>query len=153
MRDGDELVVVDSASVDREAVPTTAAPYADLVIRQDRPGVGIARNAGWRAANHAIVLFTDDDVVVDPGWASALADTVAAHPEVGFVTGRIEAPPDLPFPLREVALKRDKAPQVFDRRSIVNLGHSASMAARRPALEAIDGFDEALGAGGHFRSA
>ena len=153
MRPGDELVVVDSASTRAEEVHTTASQFADRVVRLERPGVDRARNAGWRAATHDVLLFTDDDVVVDPGWADALARTVVAHPEAGFVTGRIDKPPEGPSSGRDVAIKRDPEPQVFGRTSVVNLGHGASMASRREVLEKIGGFDEALGAGGHFRSA
>jgi len=72
------------------------------------------------------------------------------------VTGRIEKPADPGVrnaSWRDVAIKRDPDPQVFSRRSVVNLGHGASMAVRRAALEQVRGFDEALGAGGHFRAA
>jgi GT2 family glycosyltransferase len=102
---------------------------------------------------HDIVLFTDDDVVVDEGWADALARAVAAYPDAGFVTGRIEKPAGPSPTWRDIAVKRDTEPQVFGRRSVVNLGHGASMAAPRSALESVHGFDEALGAGGHFRAA
>lgn len=151
LADGDELVVVDSASLDAAAV-ADAARDADELVRCERPGVGRARNAGWRAARHAVVLFTDDDVVVDTGWADALARCLHEHSTAGFVTGRIEAPGE-EVPRREVALKREREAQVFDARSIGNLGHSASMGSRRDVLERIAGFDEALGAGGVFRSA
>ena len=153
LRTGDELIVVDSASVDRQAVLAVATRFSDTVLRQDRPGVGLARNAGWRAGRHGSVLFTDDDVVVDTRWADALAAAVEANPDTGFITGRIDAPPGEPIPSREVALKRDPEPQVFDRTTVGNLGHSASLAVRRDALDAVGGFDEAMGAGGHFRSA
>lgn len=153
LRAGDELIVVDSASVRADAVLAAAEPHADRVLRVERPGVDRARNVGWRAARHDVVLFTDDDVVVDPGWAEGFAAAAAAHPEAGFLTGRIEVPPGEPYPRREIALKRETEPQVFDRASVVNLGHGASMASRRPVLEHVGGWDEALGSGGHFRSA
>jgi glycosyltransferase involved in cell wall biosynthesis len=153
LRDGDELVVVDSASTMRAEVAEAGNRFADVVLRADRPGVDRARNLGWRTARHEVVLFTDDDVIVDPGWAAAFAAVVDQHPDVGFVTGRIDVPPGQPFPRREIALKRETEPQVFDRRSVVNLGHGASMASRRAVLEQVGGWDEALGAGGHFRSA
>jgi GT2 family glycosyltransferase len=153
MRPGDELVVVDSASTRADDVHATASEFADRVVRLEQPGVNRARNAGWRAAVHEIVLFTDDDVVVDAGWADGLARAVAAHPEAGFVTGRIDKPADGPSSGRDVAIKRDLDSQVFDRTSVVNLGHGASMASRRDVLEKIGGWDEALGAGGLFRSA
>jgi GT2 family glycosyltransferase len=153
LTDADELVVVDSASTDAAVVHDVALRFADKLIRLDQPGVDRARNAGWRAAAHDVLLFTDDDVVVDPGWRDALTDAVLGHPDAGFVTGRIDKPPGRDNPRRAVALKVDPEPQVFDRTSVVNLGHGASMASRREVLERIGGFDEALGAGGHFRSA
>lgn len=149
----DELVVVDSASVRADEVREVATRFADRVVRLERPGVNRARNAGWRAATHDLILFTDDDVVVDPGWADAFSRALSEHPEAGFVTGRIDKPPHRENPRRDVALKRDPEPQVFDRMSVVNLGHGASMSTRRDVLERIGGWDEALGAGGHFRSA
>jgi glycosyltransferase involved in cell wall biosynthesis len=158
LTEGDELVVVDSASLDAAAVAAAAEGAAgaaggvDRLVRCALPGVGRARNAGWRAARHELVLFTDDDVVVDAAWADALASCLDAQPGAGFVTGRIEAPGD-EIPRREVALKRERQPQVFNRLSIGNLGHSASMGTRREVLDRIGGFDEALGAGGVFRSA
>jgi glycosyltransferase involved in cell wall biosynthesis len=153
LRDGDELMVVDSASVRRAEVAEAGGRYADVVLRAEQPGVDRARNLGWRGARHEVVLFTDDDVTVDAGWAGAFAAAFARHPDAGFVTGRIEVPPGEPFPRREIALKRETEPQVFDRGSVVNLGHGASMATRRPVLEHVGGWDEALGAGGHFGSA
>ena len=153
LQPSDELIVVDSASVDAKAVRAVGDEHADRVVRLEVPGVDRARNAGWRAATHDLLLFTDDDVAVDEGWADALAQTLAAHAEAGFVTGRIDKP-DAPSPTwRDVALKRDADPQVFGRRDVVNLGHGASLAVRRSALESVRGFDEALGAGGHFRAA
>jgi glycosyltransferase involved in cell wall biosynthesis len=149
----DELIVVDSASVREAEVKEAVADLVDRLVRLEQPGVNRARNAGWRAARHDIVLFTDDDVVVDPGWADAFARTVAAHPDAGFVTGRIDKPPHRENPRRAVAIKRDPDPAVFDRTSVVNLGHGASMATRREVLARIGGWDESLGAGSRFRSA
>jgi len=152
VRDGDEVIVVDSASVAAAEVAAQATRVRARLVRCEQPGVDLARNAGWRAATHDIVLFTDDDVVVEVGWRDALAATVAAHPDVGFVTGRILPPPGQ-VPSRDVALKRDEQPEVYDATSVGNLGHSASLGMRRTVLDRLGGFDEALGAGGRFRAA
>jgi glycosyltransferase involved in cell wall biosynthesis len=152
LRAGDELVVVDSASVDESAVAAVAAAHDARLIRCELPGVGRARNAGWRAGEHEVVLFTDDDVVVDAGWRDALATTVAAHAEAGFVTGRVLPSPGQ-APSRDVAIKRDLGVEVYDRTSVGNLGHSASLGVRRTTLERLAGFDEALGVGGRFKAA
>lgn len=148
---GDELIVVDSASRDPEVAAIARAAGA-LVVRCERPGVDRARNAGWRRATHDAVLFVDDDVVVEAGWADALVAALAAHPEVGFVTGRIDALPGEGDTDRPVAVKDDDAPARLTAATTGTLGHSASLAVRRVALEGIGGFDEAMGAGARFQS-
>jgi glycosyltransferase involved in cell wall biosynthesis len=152
LRESDELIVVDSAS--REPGPVAAAVVAagGRLVRCELPGVNRARNAGWRAGQHDVVLFTDDDVEVEPGWADALAAAVQAHPQAGFVTGRILPPPGS-TPSRDVAIKREEGPELYDAWSVGNLGHSASLGIRREVLEQLGGWDEALGVGGWFRSA
>jgi glycosyltransferase involved in cell wall biosynthesis len=150
----DEVIVVDSASTDPEVALTAArAGSAVRVLRCDRPGVDRARNAGWRAARHDLVLFVDDDVMVDDGWATAMVTPFVDRPEVTFVTGRIEVPPEQVGVDRPVAIKDDAEPAVLHADSTGTLGHSASLAVRRRALEEIGGFDEQLGAGARFQSA
>jgi glycosyltransferase involved in cell wall biosynthesis len=152
MSDDDELIVVDSASLDPAAVAAVAAAVNATLVRCDSPGVGRARNAGWRAAAHDVVLFTDDDVEVSVQWRVALATAVIAHPEAGFVTGRV-LPKEGQTPSRDVAIKREDAVEVYDASSTGNLGHSANLGMRRTVLEQIGGFDEALGVGARFKAA
>jgi glycosyltransferase involved in cell wall biosynthesis len=152
LRDTDELVVVDSASIDAVAVGAVATAAGARVVRCELPGVNRARNAGWRAGSSQVVLFTDDDVVVDSGWRDALADAVTATGEIGFVTGRI-LPPAGEQPSRDVAIKRDDLPVTYDATSVGNLGHGASLAIRREVLERVGGWDEAMGTGGRFGAA
>ncbi|HZY76948.1 MAG TPA: glycosyltransferase, partial [Jatrophihabitantaceae bacterium] len=47
--ESDELVVADSASLDPDAVAAVARGAGATLVRCARPGVGRARNAGWRA--------------------------------------------------------------------------------------------------------
>ncbi len=152
LRADDELIVADSASTDAKVVATIAAAAGAVVVRCDRPGVGRARNAGWRAGRGEIVLFTDDDVVVDAGWRDALVAAAAAHPDAGFVTGRV-LPPAGERPSRDVAIKREESSATYDGSSVGNLGHGASLATRRDVLERLGGWDESLGVGGRFGAA
>jgi glycosyltransferase involved in cell wall biosynthesis len=149
LRPPDEVIVVDSASRDTR-VARVAARAGARVLRCDRPGVDRARNAGWRAASHDAVLFVDDDVTVDRGWADALAGALDA---AAFVTGRISVPDDQLDTARPVAIKDDDEPAVLDASTSGTLGHSASLAVWRAVLESVGGFDESLGAGARFQSA
>jgi GT2 family glycosyltransferase len=152
LQEADELVVADSASSDAAAVASVAAAAGATLVRCEVRGVGRARNAGWRAGSCPVVLFADDDVVVDPGWRDALAAAVTASDDIGFVTGRI-LPPAGEQPSRDVAIKRDEQPEVYDENSVGNLGHGASLAIRREVLELVGGWDESMGTGGRFGAA
>jgi len=151
LRDSDELIVVDSASIDPK-VADTARENGARVIRCDRPGVGVARNAGWRAATNDAVVFVDDDVRVAEGWADAWRDVIAGHPDAAFFTGRIGVPPEQVGVRRPVAIKDEEQPAVLDASTTGSLGHSANLAVHRWALDTIGGFDEQMGAGGRFSS-
>lgn len=147
LRDGDEVIVVDSASTDprvREIVDAAGVGY----LRCDRPGAALARNAGWRAATNPIVAFTDDDVRVEVDWAKRIDDAMAAHPDVAFLTGRVLEPPDDAPSERAVAIQADPLPFPIERTTTGPLGQTANTAIRRAALAAIGGFDEQLGPGG-----
>ncbi len=152
LREGDELVVVDSASVDAAAVADVVLSRGARLVRLDVPGVNRARNAGWRVTTSEVVAFTDDDVQVDAAWADELARCFAENPGAAFATGRVGVP-EGQVTEHEVAVKDDPEPAVLDRRSTGTIGHGASMAVRRSALEALGGWDEALGNGGRFRAA
>lgn len=149
IRDGDEIVVADSASTDlrvREVAEAQGARY----VRCDLPGASRARNAGWRACRREIVAFIDDDVRVDAGWAAAIV-AAFADPGVTFVTGKIGEPDGSTGP-RVAQLEGDE-PRRLDADTAGVIGHSANLAVRRRALEAIGGFDESLGAGARFLAA
>lgn len=147
----DELIVVDSASRDPEPVARTAVALGAKILRSELPGATRARNLGWQAAANDLIIFVDDDVWVDAGWADAIIQPLVAVPGVEFVTGRVEAPESQTS--YYVAIKDDPDPAVFDRSTRGLTGHSASMAARRSALEAVGGFDVCMGPGARFRGA
>lgn len=149
----DELLVVDSASRDAAEVRRNAERVGASVVRCERKGETVARNAGWRAARHDIIAFADDDVWVDEGWAEAFARALSAHPEAAFLTGRIMVPPGQELRERPVSIKDDPEPHVIDRTTRGVLGHAASLAVRRSVLLAVGGFDEALGAGARYPGA
>ncbi|MEY2430628.1 MAG: hypothetical protein QOC92_353 [Acidimicrobiaceae bacterium] len=146
VRDDDEVLVVDSASLD-PAVCRVAEDAGVRVVRAPRPGLALARNVGVAATTAPVVAFTDDDCRPEPHWTARLAAQFV-DPSVGFVTGRV-LPDRSGGPM--VSVKTDEVPRRFEgAQDPATTGHGANMAMRRLALEAIGGFDEVLGAGARF---
>ena len=148
----DQLIVVDSASVHSD-VRSMATSYGARYVRCERPGVNRARNAGWRASEHTLVAFVDDDVTVSAGWAGAYRLAAQRHPESAFFTGQLRVPDEQGTVARPVATREGDEPAVLDREYRGVFGHGANLLLRRDALEAVGGFDEQLGTGARFRSA
>jgi glucosyl-dolichyl phosphate glucuronosyltransferase len=87
-----EIIVVDNNSTDntRDVIESFAArdPRVRHVF-EDQQGISYARNAGINQARSPIVAFTDDDVRVAPDWISTIKKTFDAHPEIGFIGGKV----------------------------------------------------------------
>ena len=86
-----EVVVVDNASTD--ATADVLAQFADrlplVAVAEARRGLSNARNRGVAAARGRYLLWTDDDVLVDPGWLAAYADAARRWPEAALFGGRV----------------------------------------------------------------
>ena len=100
-----EVLLVDNRRrpPDDDPLPrlVAASPHV-RVVRETRPGISAARNAGLAAADGEVVVFTDDDVQVDPGWLAAFGRRFALDPRLEAVTGLIlpaelESPAQLYF--------------------------------------------------------
>jgi GT2 family glycosyltransferase len=125
-----ELVVVDDGSepaVSRDDLVPVAS--ARIVPGTGRSAAG-ARNAGIRAAEGALVLFTDDDTEPAPGWLEAAAAFMEAHPDHVGVEGTVVSPPF--DPLYAYSIEVD-APGAY---VTCNIGF------RRTTLVRLGGFDD-----------
>lgn len=151
LRPCDELVVADSASSDPR-VREVAEAHGAVYVRCDLPGASRARNAGWRVATSPYIAFIDDDVRVLPGWAQAITDCFATHPDAAFVSGKVDTPMG-EDPTRGAPFLLHAEPCWIDGEYQEDPGHSANLTVRRELLEQLGGFDELLGAGGRFRAA
>lgn len=87
-----ELVVVDNHSTDTTAATlsdfTQKAPFPVLICREEKPGLGRARNRGIHAATADLLVFSDDDCYFDPGYFKALVQFFDAK-LYGFGGGQI----------------------------------------------------------------
>lgn len=150
-----ELVIVDNGSSD--ATPQLLGAFGRRfsgnvrVLQHARPGLGGARNVGWRAARADIVAFTDDDCYPQQDYLARI-DGCFSDPRYGFVGGRVllHDPSDLPVTIQLCNHRVEFPPKSYIAPGEV---HGANFAFRRQALEAIGGFDERLGAGTKYHSA
>jgi glycosyltransferase involved in cell wall biosynthesis len=157
-----EVVVVDNGSEDGTAGVLEAwAARDDRVrpMREDEVGRAPAVLAGIEAARGGLLLFTDDDVIVRPGWMDAYVAFFGRHPEVGLAGG-----PIVPIPIGPAW------PAWFGQRAAVSLGMvlhdgeraldagehvwGANMAVRPELFARVGGFRRDLGVRGdvHQRS-
>ncbi len=159
LRKPDELIVVDNGSVD-EQTRQIATSFGATYVREDRPGLSHARNAGVLAARCDIIAFTDDDVLLHDRWLAAL---VAAFDDkqVWAVTGLVlpaalDTPAQIVFE-RAWGFGRGFGREDFGRSfylatrdrgcPVWEIGAGANMAVRREAFDQIGYYDTRLGAG------
>lgn len=59
-------------------------------LYQPQAGKSFAANLAVRESRGELLLWTDDDVFVNPGWLEAYLDAAAAHPGATFFGGPVE---------------------------------------------------------------
>jgi len=86
-----ELVMVDNGSTDD--TPQIIDSYADALplihVREDQAGLSFARNRGVATASGDYIIWTDDDVRVQPDWMAAYVRAFKDHPDGAYFGGRI----------------------------------------------------------------
>ena len=148
-----ELVVIDQSTNDETA--QVLAPFlGDARLRYlptRTQGLGKARNLGLAEARGEVVAMTDDDCEVPPHWLETMAAAFAAHPDVAVAFCNVEAVPYdakagfIPAYVRSGSKLLSSGLDKCRARGI-----GAGIAVRRPAVLALGGFDEMLGAGAAF---
>nr|WP_250771025.1 glycosyltransferase [Streptomyces sp. MSC1_001] len=159
-----EIVVVDNAPRTTDTHDLVTRKYADRVryLREDTPGLAVAHNAGAAVAEGEVLAFTDDDVIADPHWLTALTEPFAADPGLGCVTGLI-LPARLATPAQILleshgGFAKGFEPRLYDPAeppadeplfpfTAGSFGSGANMAFRAEALRQAGGFDPATGTG------
>jgi glycosyltransferase involved in cell wall biosynthesis len=155
----DQVVVVDNASRTDETRQVTER-HRVIYLREDRPGLDIARNRGAAVSRGDIVAYTDDDTVLHPSWLRRIEDAFGAK-EIWAVTG-LTFPAELETEAQCIFEKVWSFDRGFQRRDfgplfysntrklgspVWEIGAGANMAFRREVFDKIGGFDERLDVG------
>jgi glycosyltransferase involved in cell wall biosynthesis len=148
LSDGDELeiLVVDdgSSSPAEEAAAATgllAQPrrWPLRWLRQANAGPAAARNAGFRAAGGAIVLFVDDDILVPPDLVRAHVAAHRAHP-LSVIFGLCPFVPEpRPTPFRRFVDEMERAPLPTDAVTAMPTVASGQISVEREQFAAEEG--------------
>jgi glycosyltransferase involved in cell wall biosynthesis len=149
-----ELIVVDNSSPDstshvlREFARSASFPV--IILNEPVPGLGRARNRGWRAARGEIIAFTDDDCYVLPDFPNKVFEAFA-DPTLGYCGGRIKLydTSDCPITINESTVLKFFPPNNYFHFATEAI-QGANMMFRRAALVDIGGFDNCLGPGTGF---
>ena len=153
--DGQEFLVIDNCP-STEATHRLVRSYKYVrYVRENRPGLDIARNRALREASHDIVAFTDDDASPDPGWLRALLRNFT-NQRVLCVTG-LTMPLELETASQEEFQRFGGFGRGFKRMVYDGAHHNplegweagagVNMALHRRVLEHIGFFDELLDVG------
>jgi glycosyltransferase involved in cell wall biosynthesis len=73
-----EVIVVDNNSTDNTA--TIAKKYGAKIVKESRPGVCWARQAGTEASNGEIIISTDADTTFDKNWLANIDSRFIKNP-------------------------------------------------------------------------
>ncbi|MCW5548777.1 MAG: glycosyltransferase family 2 protein [Opitutaceae bacterium] len=116
-----EVLVIDNNS--RDATPAVVAEFAGTPhpprhVRETAQGLDHARNRGLAEARGDILLFADDDILVEPDWVRQMAAPFAGDDvhRIGCVGGEVVPvfPDGLPDWIREwhapLAFRQDAGP-------------------------------------------
>lgn len=156
------LILIDNAPSDSSTKDLVLNKYPQFrYVCEPRPGLNWARNRAILEAKGDIIAFTDDDVVVDRNWISAISKTFTEEPDTMAITGLVE-----PYELEEDShilfemyggFGRGYKPRWINIKDNYNnrwqyfitgqFGTGANMAFRRSIFNIIGFFDNALDVG------
>lgn len=161
-----EVIIVDNAPMSDATEKFIKSTFSDTskvrYIREDVPGLAIAHNRAINELNSSIVVFTDDDVLVDRNWLKSIVENFLVDSQVACVTGMILPYEIETFPQLWIEqfggfgkgceriffdMAENHRNDILYPYSAGRFGSGANMAFRTDVLKALGGFDSSLGAG------
>ena len=84
-----EIVVVDNNSSDGTKALAASYPEKVRYVFEGRTSFTRARTTGGEQARGGLLLYLDDDVIVNPGSLRKIAEVFAQYPDCGVIAGQI----------------------------------------------------------------
>jgi glycosyltransferase involved in cell wall biosynthesis len=145
-----QLVIVNNGSSDetQRLLDAFAArdPEHVSLVHEAVPGLANAQNAGLARASGDIVAFTDDDCYPEPDYLERIRECFRESP-IQYLGCRVLLydRTDAPVTIQTRETRADLPPNCYVPAGLI---HGSAFAFTRKALDAIGGFDPALGIGG-----
>jgi GT2 family glycosyltransferase len=149
-----ELILIDQSNDENRELAAMRSDRCDLrYVHMERTGVSVGRNEGVRLARHELLVFTDDDVIVDRSWFGAIVRALMAEGDRSVVVGRVLAGPAE----QQGAFMWDENDfeqrVVYEGRGAEDPLYPTNMALYRSSIETVGLYDERLGPGTRFPAA
>lgn len=150
-----ELIIVDDSNERNSDLQSliTERPCNIRYLWTRSIGLSRANNDGIAAAKHDILVFTQDDALVAPGWFGAIVRSLIEAGQQSVVTGRVpRGEPEVEGGFAP-STKSDVRPEVYRGRIAADVLYVQNMAIYKSAIERIGAFDQRLGPGTPFPGA
>jgi GT2 family glycosyltransferase len=147
-----DLTIIDQSTDDltRDAVAEIAAGDPRLrYVHSTEPGLSRAYNNGVRRTTGEILVFTDDDCLVEPDWITNIVKAFEVEQDGDLLYGRVVAAGVTDEDIaRTPALDLESPERLAKGEGFKVWGMGANFAARRRLFDRAGYFDEMLGGGG-----
>jgi O-antigen biosynthesis protein len=150
-----ELIIVDQSDLPDPHL-FKYQPEQDCEFRyiwSEKKGVSLGRNMAAAAANHSILVFTDDDMLVTPTWFSMLVRSLVKAGPSSVVTGQVLVSEDNGVGGYAPSIREDGQVVIYHGRVNRDVLFTNNMAIYRSTFDRIGGFDIRLGPGTIFPAA
>lgn len=150
-----ELLIVDNDSTDdsRKICEVYSDRLPLRIVTESQQGHSNCRNCAVENSNGEFIVWTDDDVIVNPAWLNQYDYAVNQYPIAAFWGGRIEARFEHAVPrwilanwdvCAGVFAERDLGSERFEIRTVEQLPYGANFVTRRSIQEKFP-FDSRFG--------
>jgi len=157
-----EILVIDNAPSDDRAKQLVSNFSEVRYLSEIKPGLNFARNRALRETKCELLVYLDDDVVVDGGWLHGLHEAWSENPDAAAFTGQV-LPMELETEAQVLFERRGGFRRGFEKIRYTSdassddgslypcntgiFGVGCNMAFRGQILLKLGGFDEALDTG------
>lgn len=149
-----EVIIIDNNSTDetKRVIERYVEKHPGIVSYHFEPQCGLtyARNTAIAAARGEIMVFTDDDILVDVNWLNEIHREFATDPGLCMLGGRVLLASEK---LQTISLQTSDVRQTFVYPDNGGFAMGANMAFRREVFDRVGLFDLRLGSGSFFLGA